>query len=292
MVKGNQRQEQTTNTINTKYVGFTSVTLKAVNPSRAELNKLLGKEDSDDDRELSYLTQDTEGNDRIRLTFWLHSADLDKYFVHSFNLTNKVRLSKDGVKTQYINSSCMTSWSDDDGQNLADWFTHFLDKDKNKVEPKEFREALVGEEELASLLRVWLGKLSWGQPGSSVVIDPKNLINEDYTELRELIDSKFVTPFVILVGVRTDENDSEKQYQQVYGKSFLQDGFMDYITQGFKFPNDYARKTWERFQTEVEGPYGATFHVELEPIKVYDRDNDVAAAPGTKAEVTPTNSRY
>lgn len=288
MVKGTQ-QTGSAGTAPTKYVGFTSVEVRAVNPSRAELNKLLGKESGEDDKEITYLGSDQDGNDRIRLSFWLYDAKLDKYFVHSFNLTDKERLSKDGSKNQYVNSSAMTAWADEE-KNLQDWFTNHLDKEKQSVGKKEYRKALVGEEELATLLRSWLGRMSWNDPETSVMIDTKPLFQEDYSELRGLIDSSYDTPFVILTGVKTDESDPTKQYQQVYGKSFLPGGFINYIQKG-TFPTDYARKAWKRFTDEVEGDYGFTSYFELSPIAEYDKEKDVAASPSTIG-VAPTNSKY
>lgn len=288
MVKGTQ-STGSVGTSPTKYVGFTSVEVRAVNPNRSELNKLLGKEDGDDDKEINYLTQDQEGNDRIRLSFWLYDAKLDKYFVHSFNLTNKDRLSKDGSKNQYINGSAITAWADEES-NLQNWFMNFLDKEKNEVAKKEYRKALLGEEELATLLRSWLGRIAWNDPETSVMVDTKALFNEDYTELRSLIDGDYDTPFVILTGVKTDENDPEKQYQQVYGKSFLPGGFINYIQKG-SFPTEYAKKTWNRFEEEVNGAYGFSSYFELTPIAEYDKEKDVAASPSTLG-VSPTNSKY
>lgn len=290
MVKGNQREQKAG--ANTKYVGFTLVKLKAINPTRKELNELLGIEDQDDDKEINYITQDPEGNDRVRLSFWLHDEKLDKYFVHSFNLTNKLRTSKDGVKNQYINSSCITAWSDEE-KFLPDWFLKFMDKDKNEIGKKEFRRALLGEEELATLLRSWLGRMSWNDPASSVLIDTKALLKQDYAELRKQIGGSYDTPFVILTGVRTDDNDPEKQYQQVYGKSFLPGGFMSYIEKGFKFKTDYAKKVWARFEAEVTGEYGFSSYFEMSVIKEYDPKADPAASTMTRVTpATPTNSKY
>ncbi len=295
MVKGNQAS-QTGKTVK-KYVGFTKVQLRAVNPTRSEVNKLLGKEDSDDDKEINYLSEDNDGNKRVRLSFWLYDEKLDNYFIHSFNLTNKVRLSKDGVKTQYVNGVCITAWSDVD-ENLPDWFTTFLDKQKNDIGKKDFRKALLGEEELATLLRSWLGRMEWLNPSTSVMIDTEALFDGNYKELQELVDSDYDTPFVVLTGVRTDENDSEKQYQQVYGKSFLPSSFMNIMEGGSTpisekiFSNDYARKIWNRFENEVTGDYGFGAYFELAPIQEYDKEKDVAAAPTTRADSTPVNSKY
>lgn len=287
MIKGKEKEQLNSS----KHVGFTLVRVKAINPTRQELNKLLGKEDVEDDKEINYITQDPEGKDRVRLSFWLHDEKLDKYFVHSFNLTDKERTSRDGVKYQYVNSTCITAWADVE-KNLPDWFTHFLDKEKNKIEKKQFRKALLGEEELVTLIRAWLGRMTWKDPESGVLLDTKALLNEDYTELRSQIEGKYDTPFVILTGVRTDEGDATKQYQQVYGKSFLPGGFMENIENGFKFTSDYAKKIWTKFEAEVNGDYGFNSYFELSPITEYNPRKDVATASSTRADITPTNSKY
>lgn len=290
MVKGDQKAK-TGESRNEKFYGFTSVEVRAVNPTRMELNKLLGKEDEDDDKPLTYTGQDNDGNDRVRLTFWLYSDSLDKYFVHSFNLTNKERLSKDGNKNQWINNVCTTTWSDSEA-NLPAWFTKFQDKERNDVGDKVYRKALLGEEELAIFMRAWLGQLNFNSPSANAQFDPKKLLAEDYSELREHIGGVFSKPFVVLLGVRTDENDSTKQYQQVYGKAFLPNGFMEHLKKSFKGSSDYVNKIWKRFETEVKGEYGFTSFFDLIPAQVYDPASDVAAATKTKADITPVNNKY
>ncbi len=288
MIKGNQKEQS----VNVKYVGFTSVKVKAINPSRAELNKLLGKEPSAEEGEINYLTTDQDGNERVRLSFWLYDDKLDKYFVHSFNLSKKIRKSRDGVKTQFVNSSCITAWSDVK-ENLPEWFKYFTDKAGDRIETKEFREALLGEEELVTLVRAWLGKLRWTDPQTSIMLDTDSLFKENYTELRSQIGGIYDTPFIILTGVRTDENDATKQYQQVYGREFLQSSFMDGIKQQFKFKDEYFKRTWAKFEKNVTGQFGFSSYFELSPIKEYDKTKDIAAAGVTKkADVTPLNSKY
>ncbi len=288
MIKGKERQE---NGVATKYTGFTTVQVRAINPSKQDVNKLLGKEDADDDKEIVYLSSDTEGNDRLRLSFWLYDEKLDKYFVHSFNITKKERVSKAGDKTQYINSVGMTAWVDDEA-NLPNWFTHFLNKEKEEIGEKEYRKAYVGEEELANVLRSWLGKIAWNDVDTNVMVDVNKLFKEDYGELTSQLNGDFDTPFVVLLGVRTDENDSDKHYQQVYGKSFLPKGFMGYIEKN-KFPTDYTKKAWKRFIEEVEGEYGFNAYYELVPITEYDQTKDVAASKTAHAaDVTTTNAKY
>ncbi len=272
-----------------KYVGCTTVEVRAVNPTRSELNKLLGKEDGDDDKELVYLSEDQEGNKKLRLTFWLYDPKLDKMFPHSINLVQKERVSKDGLKNQYINQSAMTAWADDEN-NLQAWFTKFTDKDKNELGDKEYRKAILGEEELGTLLRSWLGRMDWYDKETAVLVDTDALFNEDYTELSGLIDSTLDTPFVCTLGVRTDENDTEKQYQQVYGKAFLPASFMTYIQKN-NFPTEYAKKAWARYEDDISGAYGFNAYYELGPIQVYKKEKDIAASP-TTIGVTPANSKY
>jgi len=285
MIKGNQTGQQP------KYTGFTKVRLKAVNPTKAEQNRLLGREDSNDDKETVYLTQNQEGKDKLRLAFWLHDSVRDKYFIYSIlNFTDKERVSKDELKNQYINSTCDTSWTDNEA-TLPDWFTHFRDADNNELGKKKVKKALIGEAELGTLLKAWLGKMKWKNPQCEVVVDSKALMNEDYTELRSLINSKFDTPFVILTGVKTDENDSEKQYQQVY-KEFLPEKFMDGITKGNIFTDPFEKRQWDKFEKNVLGDYGFDAFFDLEPLKEYDPTVDPATATGAKADVTPTNSKF
>src|SRR5688572_15799849 len=93
------------------YTGFASVRVAAINPTRAELNKLLGNEGEvgEDKEEFKYLDEDKDGNTRLRLAFWLYDEENEKYFVQGITLTDEERKSKDGKKVQIINSTCGTS---------------------------------------------------------------------------------------------------------------------------------------------------------------------------------------
>lgn len=297
MVTGKQRTQ--TESTNSKFVGFTNVKVKAINPTRKELNALLGKEDSDDDKDIDYMSEDKDGNKRARVTFWLYSEKLDKLIPHSVNITNKVRVNNAGDKTQFINSVCTTAWADNP-ENLADWFTTFIDnKSKEELGTKQVRPALVGEEELATILRSWLGRLSWFDPETSVFVDTDKLFDDDFSDLQGLVDGGkegFDTEFTVLGGVRTDESDKTKQYQQIFGKAFLPSGFLGYIEKGFKFPSPASKKMWERFQETAEGEYGFSSFFELCPAKDYDPTQDPAqggdAGAAEAEETAPTSKKY
>lgn len=289
MIKGNTKIENESKS--QLYTGLTVVTVKAVNPTRSELNKLLEKEDSEEDKEIEYKGEDREGNERVRLVFWLYDETTKRNFPYSFNLVNKERKNKNEDKNQYINSVCLTSWADQES-NLQDWFTKFLDKQKQEIGEKQVRKALVGEEELGTILRSWLGKLNWNDPETSVVVDTSKLFKEDFSELKDQVNGDYSSSFVALLGVKTDENDTEKQYQQVYGKSFLPAGFMTYIENGFNFKTDYSKRVWQKFQEEVTGEYGFSSFYELDVIKPYDKSQDPAFGGGSIVTSTPTNSKF
>ena len=306
-VKGKQKEQK--EFVKELFVGFTTVKVIAVNPSRSELNKLIGKEDSPEDKDIVYSGTDQEGNDRLRLAFWLKDEKNDRMFVYSFNLTNKVRKNKDGDKCQLVNQTCTTTWAPFvDGTDkvdesvIQDWFLNFTTKEKEVLGPKKNRKALAGEEELATLLRNWLGRLDFMDPDTEVMVDTKKLFKENYKELRGLIsldsDGEFDkegidTPFVILLGVRTDDDDSTKKYQQVWGKSFLPAGFMKYINNGNKFPTDYAKKIWKKFKEEVEGDYGFNGFTKLIPITEYNEAEDISGTSKVGEEAAaPQTSDY
>lgn len=281
MVKGNQKESG-----KRLFVGLTSVAVVAINPNRKELNKLLGKEDKDDDKEIDYVDE-YEDYPRVRISIWLRDQQNDNLYNYSFNMLNKEKLNKTGDKYQYINSTCTTSWVDDE-ENLPEWFTKFTDfKSKEVLGDKTYRKALQGEEELANFIRVWLGKLNWNHPDTEVEINTKDLFAGKFKELQSQIEGDYDTSFVVLMGVRTvepkeGEEGETKQYQTIYGKSFLPGSFIKYINNGMNFPNERTLKIWDKFVAEVTGEYGANFYVELEPLAEYDKSRDLSASKEKK----------
>lgn len=286
-VKGQLREEKDFS----KYVGFALVSVVAVNPDREQLNALLGKDGDENDKVIEYVGEDTEGNVKSRVTFWLREEKTSKLFVHNINIIDKLKTNKAGDKQQYINSVGLTTWSDDEG-NLQEWFTKFTEKDKTVIGDKSVRKAAVGEEELGIFLHAWLGKLNFNHPDTEVIIDKKKLFAGNYKELKELVGEDFTAPFVVLLGVRTDKDDSSKQYQQVYSKGFLQGNFMKYINNNNSFPTEYAQKAWNKFVENVEGEYGFNAFHKLVPLTIYDRAEDIAAQEQNKPEVTAENADY
>lgn len=307
MIQGEKRENSGADSASVKklYTGFTKVSVVGINPSRKELNKLMGREDNESDQEIDYVSEDREGNKRVRLSFWLRNDKGDQYFLHSFNITDANRVSKDGTKVQVVNTVCDVTWvplaKDKDGFTtheidealIPEWISHFTDKDKTVTSYKKVvRKAYSGEEELCTLVKSWLGDLQRNDPQCVIDINMKALFEGDFSELRELISCAYATPFLILLGVKTDEADSTKKYQRVYSKGFLPGSFMSYIDKGLKFPSDYTKRVWNHFKTACEGQYGFDSFYTLGSLAEYDAAADVAAATSAKADVTPTNAKY
>ena len=295
------KTKQTIETTKEFYVGLTSVRVAAINPTRAQLNKMLGKVDEGDEEkdEFKYLDKDKDGNTRLRLAFWLYDEENDKYFVQSIILTDVIRKNKDNNKVQIINSTCGTSWIpiDEDGEPasdlIQDWFLQFTDKNKQVIGEKKWRMAIRGEEELGILLRAWLS-FDWYDPETDVMVDTKKLFQENLKELRDMVGSEeFTRPFVILTGVKTSDEDPSKKYQQVFNKAYLPASFMRYINAGNKMPSEYTKKAWKKFTDEAKDQYGFTCYHKMVPLTIYNESEDPVSTNAGKPKVTePDDDEY
>lgn len=303
-IKGPRREEREFE----KFVGFFKATVVAINPDREELNVLFGKEDKPEDKPIEYVGTDNDGNDKVRISFWLKDVKSGKLFPHNITIINKERLDQKGIKNQYINNVLDTGWAADPKSELPDFFTNFLNKEKEVVGEKTYHKAKVGEEELGIIVKAWLGKLNFNHPECNAEIDVNKLLAGNYNELRchilpsnateEEKKDSLSAPFVALAGVKTDEDDSDKQYQQIFSKAFLPGGFIAYINNGLKFPTDYSRNVWKSFQKKKDdldnnGKYGFKAYHELVPLTKYDKSKDVAqGGEASETEVTETNDEY
>ena len=267
--KGKVKEQKPTNDfVKELYTGFGLMRIAGVNPTRAELAKILGKkEDEEEKEELKYLDTDKEGKDRLRLAFWLYNEENDKYFVQSIgNIYNEPRISKTGDKVQMVNSTCDVTWvpllkdangnytDKPDESVLPEWFTTFTSKEKEVLGKKKYRVAIRGEEEIVTLLRAFIS-MDWYDPETEVLLDTKRLFQENLKEIKDVIfDERMTKTFVALLGVRTSDQDVSKKYQEVY-KKYLPSSYMKFIKNGNKF-NAYSQGTWEKFTKELDGKYG------------------------------------
>ena len=210
---GGKKREQSSESGNldfVKKVGLFEAKVVAVNPTLEEYKDILNISLKEDSKVTNYLSTSKNGNDSVRIDFWLEEVKTQEKFRLSFLLENKEKVSNDGNKQQYINAVGKTSWAADPN-DLYDWFS-----------AREYRVAFVGEEDLYNFLRSWLGNLDLRDAESTLQLDFKRLLKGNVKDLKDLLNSEWVTNVVALATVKiVTKQDEDKAYQAVYNKAFL-----------------------------------------------------------------------
>lgn len=299
-----KEQKPTSEFIKELYTGFGIMRVVAVNPTRAELNKILGKkEDTEEKEEFRYLETDEQGKDKLRLAFWLHNEENDKYFVQSLDyIYNEPRISKTGDKVQMVNSTCDVTWVplliDKDGNYtdqpdeslLPKWFTTFTSKEGEVLGKKKYRVAIRGEEQVVNLLKAFIS-MDWYDPETEVLLDIKKVFQENLKEMKDVIfDERMTKTFTALLGVKTSEKDVNKKYQEIY-KEYLPSSYMKFIKNGNKF-NAYSEGNWTKFTKKLNDKYGFNCYHKLAPMSLYNEKTDPVASNAGKPEVSPADNEY
>lgn len=289
-----------------KSVGFAEVRVRLINPTKSQLNKLQGREDSDEDKEIEYVSE-KDGVDKVRITFWLEEVKTKKLIPYSIFLSKENRLNTAGDKVQLINQVGDTTWcpfikdgeeitSEIDYSGMLDWFKEFQTQDKEKIADKKHKIAYQGEEELLTFIRGWLNGVNLRPAtveacNNTVLLeDTDKLFSGNVKELTAQLGGNFdKQSFICLTGVSTAKDDATKQYQQVFGKAFLPGNFMKFINNGCTFPTAYTKKVWDRFLKLVEGEYGFKAFFKLEPLQDYNPAEDIATM---EEPSSPTSAEY
>lgn len=252
-----------------KKIGMAEVTVLAINPTKEEYDTVLGMKLKDDSKAAEYLGESRDGNAYVRVDFWLQCTENPQKFKVSFFIEDKNRENKDGTKNQYINDIGICSWGEDDS-NLPSWFAK-----------RDYRIAKSGEEDLYSFLRSWLGGLDYSDADTELQLDWKKLIKGNVNMIKELIDSEYATPFIVMatVAVKEDEAGAITEFQGVYNKGFLPSYSMrhfnltDYsdpaVLGKLEAKDSKDLKIHERFIKNVIGEYGCKDIYALKPLADY-----------------------
>lgn len=235
-----------------KSVGLFEANVVSINPSREELEKLLGGVELEKDPE--YLKEDDkDGKQKLSVSVWLEEVLSKQLFNVRFFLKDEFRVNKDGTKNQYINSIGSASWSDDP-ENLPSWMLEG---------GREIRQAHIGEEEMYKFFRSWLSSLDTRDADAKLELDWKKLMRGNVKEIQDFIGSGYEGTIVALATVRTSD-DGENDYQQVYNREFLP----GYTFKYFKLGGKKMPKFVQKFIENVEDPeygckefYGTTLGV-------------------------------
>lgn len=224
------------------YAGVGAFNVLAVNPDKATLSKLTGR---DIEEEPSYKGKTQEGADYTRIVFWAKTDSNAKVnngisllTSFSFMLQSTVRKGSNSGKTQVVDKYGRTAWVTD--EDLAAKAIPVYSNGKKANISQDYRPAYVGEEELIKFMIAWLNipnpmnynrdTKEWfdkaDMSDSEISLGMKALLAGNVKEIADIIPS--VAPYAVKVvlGVRTDDNG--RQHQSFYNKMFLRNSESDY----------------------------------------------------------------
>ena len=235
--------ESTEGSVVKRYQGVGSVFVLAVNPNKAELEKLYNTQLENDPE---YLGEVEVGEDKhkvqnVRLDF-IVKTDPEKCggieFITkvTFFIRKEYRYNRDNTKVQVIDKYGRTAWV-----TVEQAKAHEIPMYKNGPAnlDKDYRPCFYGEEELTNFLKAYLNipNVMKYVNNTWVMVDkPEDCearlesISEyfkgNFKELRDAISLQPNNKVKVLFGVRT--TDDNKQYQAVYTQMFLKNNITDY----------------------------------------------------------------
>lgn len=280
---GGKKREQQSFPESVKKVGLFEANVIAVNPTAEEFKDILNIELKEDSKQTEYLGTSQDGNKTLRIDFWLQEVKTKENFKVTFFLEDKEKFNKDATKKQYINSIGMCSWADDPN-NLAEWFSK-----------REYRPAFVGEEDLYTFMRTWLGDLDYRDAETTLQLEWKKLMNGNVRDIKAQIGGEFATTVVALATIKSViKEDETKEYQNVYNRAFLP----GYALRNFRLLDYSANDTLatlrnkkskdlkphERFVLTVTGEYGCKDFYTFKDIKEYNPEDNLVASDRVIAE--------
>lgn len=273
-----------------KQIGIAEFNLVSFNPSREELEDLLGTEIKEDPE---YLGESKDGNVTLQVDVWLKEVKTKRLFKAKFFLEDREVHSKDGLKKQYINCIGRNAYVEDE------------DKLTEKFKAYDYHTARVGEADFVSLVDAWLN-LERSKP-YTLDLDWKNMMKGNLRELKELQKTDLPRAICGLCTVRVVEKEGEKkEYQSIYTRKFLPYYTMkNFVSTDFtedKLSQLKAKrgsvvgdkkvylKDWENFAVEVsDKEHGCKDIYTLQPMQDYDPSKFVQAGPKAIVE---TDSDY
>jgi hypothetical protein len=251
-----------------KKIGMVEVSVIAINPTIEQYADVLGIELKEDSKAANYLGESNDGNNYVRVDFWLQTVKDGQKFKTSFFLEDKNRMNKDETKQQYINNIGVCSWAADE-DTLPSWFAK-----------RDYRNAYSGEEDFYAFLRNWLGGLDYRDEDTELQLSWKDLMKGKLKDIQELIEGDYATSFVAMATVIIKgEGEDTKEYQGIYNKGFLPAYTMRHFTVvDYSNPEILARvqakvgkdlKPHERFMKNASGEYGCKDIYSFKPMAEY-----------------------
>ena len=300
------------------YVGIAEVTPLIFNPTREELDNILGierDENAEVKPEFEYFKEgvelkqkDENGNEtdsifcnQLNVTAWVKEVKSGNIYPINFTIYNVEDVSKTG-KYKFVNQHGKSIYCDDEA-NLSEYFTNTPGKIK---QPLTYKKAYKGEANLLEFLASWTNISPFDTESSLFPEDTKKFWTGNMKELNSLVIDFSAHTVMVNFFVKTKEvtdndgNTETKEYNRIATKGFCSGHYM-------KFFRQYAKNNFEglhtkakmgntsmyqlaKFMEDVYGEYGVkdfTFKGEL--VEYQQGMNPVNA---DTAVVTDTNADY
>lgn len=221
------------------YKGIAAVNVLAVNPNKAELERITGRTYGE---EPVYRGKDDDGNETMRITFYTKTnpdakvnSGIELVLPISFTLVKARRVGQQSGKIQVIDKYGRTAWvtpADLESKSIPQY-----SKGPANISA-DYRPAVIGEEFLINFLIKWLnipGPTNYkeGQwimkdnpEDSEVSINLAKVFAGDVSELAEVVNMAREYLIKVAVGIRTTEDG--KQYHAVFTRDFAKNAVTDY----------------------------------------------------------------
>lgn len=224
------------------YKGMAAFNIVAVNPTKAELEALTGREL---ENEPEYVGKTDEGKEQVRVVFYGKTAPdaklnngIEMLIPISFMLTKDYRVGQSSGKYQIIDKFGRTAWATkEEVQSKA--IPQYTSGPANIS--ADYRLAWQGEEFLIDFLIQWLNipgpavykdkvwVMKKNTDDSEVSLDMAALFKGDVKELKELVTLAAAYTVKGAVGIRTVDNENgTRQYQAVFTRKFAKNAVTDY----------------------------------------------------------------
>ncbi len=224
------------------YKGMAAFNIAAVNPNKAELEELTGREIENDPE---YIGTTDEGKKQVRIVFYAKTDPgaklnngIDLLVPISFILTKDYRIGQTSGKVQIIDKFGRTAWATKE-EVQSKSIPQYASGPANIS--ADYRAAFQGEESLVDFLIQWLNipgpavykDKTWvmkeNVEDSEVSLDMEALFKGDVKELKELVTLASAYKVKGAVGIRTVESENgTRQYQAVFTRKFAKNAVTDY----------------------------------------------------------------
>lgn len=214
------------------YEGITNIKVVAVNPKKAELEKLTGRELETEPVYTSKVDRDGTSVDSVRLTFYVQQETEDTSISQlTFFLENAHRYNTDKTKVQVIDKYGRTAWV-----TIEECNNHIIPMYSNGPAKLDagYRPLYRGEEQLIGFLRTLINipridqynrtngtwKTHNCPADCEISLDNiKNYFSGDITEIKDAIKFQPDNAVGAMFYVRT--TNEGKQYQAIFNEAFV-----------------------------------------------------------------------